>query len=352
MQTQQSNKTGLAQRQAQFNAWTDEALNTIKPTGKWELSPVAGDASLRRYFRAKNPANDLASDTQHSLIVMDCPSDAGSLTAFIDIDQRLRTAGVHAPKIFAKNLSEGFLLLEDFGDELIKNEVSGDRGSALLTEDILPLLERFKQTSADELPVFGKEKIQQELDLFNDWHCKQHLNAPLTKDEREPWQRLCELLINTIAEIPQCFIHLDFHSCNLLRLKSKDEPDKSVGVIDFQDARQGPVTYDLASWLWDRYISWPRNLLEQWIEEARLKLAPEIDAKTWMRWVDLTGLQRNLKVVGIFARLHYRDNKTGYLELAPRFAQYILDISSNYPELDFCSSLLNRTLQGYCANNA
>lgn len=281
---------------------------------------------------------------------MDSPPTDGSMAQFIDIDQRLIAASVRAPQIYAADQQQGFMLIEDFGDDLLKQELSKDQIDTLFSKNILPTLLGLVQCPHDGLPVFAREKIQQELDLFSDWHCDQHLKNPINKNrtssengasnEKKQWQILCELLITTLEEIPQGFIHLDFHSCNLLRIDKEN-----IGVIDFQDARQGPISYDLASWLWDRYVSWPRADIERWIEQARLVLAAEIDSKAWLRWCDFTGLQRNLKIVGIFSRLHYRDHKQGYLELMPRFADYCLDTINRYPELEFCQALLQSKLK-------
>ena len=151
---------------------------------------------------------------------------------------------------------------------------------------------------------------------------------------------LCKLLLVNAAKQPQVFVHRDFHSCNLHVLTNSDD----TGVIDFQDAVCGPLTYDLASWLWDRYITWPRDELLQWMEQAHAVLAPHVASAQWVRWCDLMGLQRNLKIVGIFARLYYRDGKSGYLEMIPQFAAYVLDVLSRYPELDDYRSMLEAQL--------
>ena len=161
----------------------------------------------------------------------------------------------------------------------------------------------------------------------------------MSHDEAEQWQQLTQTLIENALAQPQVFVHRDFHSCNLHQL-----PNGDIGVIDFQDAVCGPLTYDLASWLWDRYITWPRSQLESWMLQARQTLAPQVDEATWIRWCDLMGLQRNLKIVGIFARLHYRDNKSGYLEMTPRFAHYISAVLPLYPELASSHVMLNKWL--------
>ena len=143
--------------------------------------------------------------------------------------------------------------------------------------------------------------------------------------------------IQSAQDQPQCFVHRDFHSCNLLQ-----SPGDLIGIIDFQDAVTGPISYDFISLIWDRYISWPRYQIENWIEEIRTLLAPDIEPVQWRRYCDLMGLQRNFKIVGIFARLHYRDHKIGYLELIPRFYNYLTDTLSRYPEFKEILELLEQ----------
>jgi aminoglycoside/choline kinase family phosphotransferase len=145
---------------------------------------------------------------------------------------------------------------------------------------------------------------------------------------------LCARLIESASQQPQVFVHKDFHSCNLL------QTPRGPGVIDFQDGVRGPVTYDLVSLLWDRYIAWPRERLEDWMLQLRPRLAPSMEAGEWIRCCDWMGLQRNLKIVGIFARLRYRDGKSGYLEMIPRFYDYLLDVLPRYPEFDDFHHLL------------
>ncbi len=316
-----------------LDSWASVALDTVRAKDNWTISQIVGDASARKYFRAQSQ-----SDAQTSLVIMACPPGEDSMRSFADIDRRLLNADVRAPKIIAHDFDLGYMLLEDFGDRLLKNELGAGEGQSLFS-DILPTLNKLTQCSAQQLATFGPEKIQQELDLFSDWYCAHHLKKPLDETDNRLWQKLCAQLVDTLTEIPQRFIHLDFHSCNLLRLD-----DGGIGVIDFQDAMLGPICYDTVSWLWDRYISWPREDLEQWMEQARKTLSPTTDALEWQRWCDLTGLQRNLKIVGIFARLHYRDNKPGYLQLIPRFASYIVETLANYEDLSYCQAMLNEKL--------
>jgi aminoglycoside/choline kinase family phosphotransferase len=187
------------------------------------------------------------------------------------------------------------------------------------------------------LPEYHSLKLQQELALFTDWYLRVHRNRPFTNSEWLDWNQLCVQLINSAREQPQVFVHRDFHSCNLLHIRG-GQP----GIIDFQDGVLGPISYDLVSLLWDRYIEWPRDRLEAWMMEFHQALNLDCDESTWIRWCDLMGLQRNLKIVGIFARLHYRDGKQGYLQMIPRFYGYLLDVLPRYPEFNALHQLLEK----------
>ncbi len=293
---------------------------------------VAGDASFRCYYRIRL-------DDGRSYVVMDAPPDKEDSRPFVDVAQRLREAGVHAPGIVACDLARGWMLLEDLGDELYKQAFeTGD--SEVLMAQIFDVLEaQAKLVGCEGLPTYDQAKLQTELDLFPDWFLKYERSNPFSEAENLQWQRLCRLLCDSAAEQPQVFVHRDFHSCNLMYLGGA-----APGVIDFQDAVLGPLTYDLMSILLDRYITWPRSRLEAWMEEFRLSVAPDIDARQWQRWCDWMGLQRNLKIVGIFARLAHRDNKSGYLELIPRFSDYVLDALNRYDEFRGVLPILEQRL--------
>jgi len=295
-------------------AWAAESLGLPQV----DLAPVSGDASFRRYFRLEAPGG--------SLILMDAPPDREDSRPFVDIDARLRAAGLRAPEILHFDLEQGFGLLEDFGDTLFRDLLDEESVDELFP-GLFDILEGLAaRVATDGLPDYDDRLLQTELDLFTDWYLLRHRQRPLAGDERSLWVQLCESLIESARQQPQVFVHKDFHSCNLLQ--TADGP----GLIDFQDGVRGPVSYDLASLLWDRYIAWPRDRLEAWMEEIRQRVAPGIDATEWIRCCDWMGLQRNLKIVGIFARLHYRDHKAGYLEMIPRFYSYLLDVFPRYPQ--------------------
>ena len=176
--------------------------------------------------------------------------------------------------------------------------------------------------------------------MFPQWYVAPRTGLPaesLLEDRR--WQQFCRLLTEQATGQPQVLVHRDFHSCNLHRLANGE-----VGVIDFQDAVRGPLTYDLASWLWDRYVAWSRDDIERWTEQARRCLAPEVEPSEWIRYCDWMGLQRNLKIVGVFARLGLRDKRETYLELIPQFKQYIRDVLPRYDAFAPYRSLVDEWL--------
>ena len=296
------------------------------------LEKVAGDASFRRYFRARLRDG-------RSFILMDAPPDKEDSRPFVDVAGRLLDGGVHAPAILASDLQEGWLLLEDLGDELYKQAFEQGDGATLM-EPVFDVLERQAQlVSCEGLPAYDRGRLQSELDLFPDWYLTRQRLQVFNPDEQALWQELCDRLCRSAGEQPQVFVHRDFHSCNLMYLG-----DAAPGVIDFQDAVRGPLSYDLMSILLDRYITWPRAQLEIWIEQFRLRVAPDCEPDQWLRWCDWMGLQRNLKIIGIFARLAHRDGKSGYLELIPRFADYVRDVLLRYKELQGYRSLLEHRL--------
>ncbi len=296
------------------------------------LEQVAGDASFRRYFRARLEGG-------RSVIVMDAPPEKEDSRPFVDIAGRLSTAGIHAPQIIACDLTRGWMLLEDLGDRLYKQAFEEGDSEALMTQIFSVLERQARDVDCRGMPAYSAEKLQTELDLFPDWYLARERLAPFTDAEHFQWQELCALLLHNADEQPQVFVHRDFHSCNLMYLDGE-----APGVIDFQDAVRGPITYDLMSILLDRYIAWPRSKLETWMEAFRARVAPTTSVQEWRRWCDWMGLQRNLKIIGIFARLSHRDGKNGYLGLIPRFADYVRDVVNRYPELQGYSPLLEQRL--------
>jgi aminoglycoside/choline kinase family phosphotransferase len=234
-------------RQRLAIAWASDVLDVQDVV----LQPVSGDASFRRYFRIAMPGS--------SLILMDAPPDREDSRPFVDIAARLRSAGLNAPAIRAFDLEQGFGLLEDFGDTLYRDLLDPESVDSLLP-GLFSILEGMAaRVDTEGLPEYDDRLLQTELDLFPDWYLQRHRQRPLEGNERALWADLCKTLIDAARQQPQVFVHKDFHSCNLL------QTPRGPGIIDFQDGLRGPVSYDLASLLWDRYIGWPRERLEAWM---------------------------------------------------------------------------------------
>ena len=284
-----------------------------------DFQSVAGDASFRRYFRLK--ADGV------SRILMDAPPPGEDVGPFIDISRRLRQADLHAPEIIHADRKNGYLLLEDLGDEMYRGLLDKQTVSLHFPDLFNVLKDMALKTSVEGLPRYDAGKLRTEMDLFPDWYLGHHRDTIQHEQISATWNEFCEDIIESAEDQPQCFVHRDFHSCNLLRTSSD-----SVGIIDFQDAVRGPVSYDFTSLIWDRYIQWPRTQIEIWIEEFRQLLGLDISPEQWLRYCDLMGLQRNFKIVGIFARLYYRDGKNGYIEMIPRFYDYLTSTLGHYPE--------------------
>lgn len=321
--------TPFDKRLQQATEWAGRALDD----DDIRLEPISGDASFRRYFRVHRGTD------QPSVVLMDAPPNRENSKPFIDIAGRLREAGLHAPQIIDFDLERGFGLLEDLGERLYREVIDQESASTHFPALFDVLAKMAADVSPRGLPEYDAALLQQELDLFPDWYLAHHRKRPFAEKERDTWHDLCRVLIDNAREQPQVFVHRDFHSCNLMY--RKDEPP---GIIDFQDAVRGPVSYDFISLIWDRYIHWPRARLEAWMAEMRARLSPDVSMDEWVRQCDLMGLQRNLKVVGIFARLRHRDGKQGYVEMIPMFYRYLLDVMPRYPELsDFLSILEDET---------
>jgi aminoglycoside/choline kinase family phosphotransferase len=316
-------------RLQQASAWLQQQDVELQS----DFVDIAGDASFRRYFRLT--ANG------KSRVLMDAPTPGENVGPFMDIARRLRLANLHAPEIVYADSHAGFLLLEDLGDELYRGLLDEETVSSLFP-GLFDLLKDFAQTiSTTDLPVFSEEKLQRDMNLFPEWYLGRHRSSVIRENLEATWDSFCAEIVDSALEQPQCFVHRDFHSCNLLRTASN-----TIGIIDFQDAVLGPVTYDFVSLIWDRYITWPRGQIESWMEEFRLKLDLDIEPMKWRRYCDLMGLQRNFKIVGIFARLYYRDGKSGYIEMIPRFYDYITSTLRLYPEF---SALLDIMESSECA---
>lgn len=311
-------------RQNALNSWLEQTLNSKD----FNLSPLAGDASFRRYFRLQHQGS--------VKIIMDAPPNKETIEPFIAIANLLTQLGLRAPKIHAVDISQGFAMLEDFGDSLLFNQLNKLTADKLYKTaiDALILMQKDSAKNAEKLPHFNKDFIATELHLFKEWFLDAYLNIRLTQQEEIMINDSLDWLGNEVAQQPSVLIHRDYHSRNIMLLDTKNDVPQ-LGIIDFQDAMYGPYTYDLVSLLKDCYIQWPDEQVNNWLfyyfENAAI--TKQHDRSAVVRAFDLCGLQRHLKVLGIFSRLHLRDNKPNYLNDLPLTLHYVMACLESYEEL-------------------
>jgi aminoglycoside/choline kinase family phosphotransferase len=315
-------------------------LQTVLPDaegGKVVLQAMSGDAGARRYYRIEGDASRLA---------VYAPPASENTETFVGIAEFLRGQGIQAPRIFAVDYSRGFLLIENLGEHLYLSELNEGSVEPLYGEALMTLLRLQQSPSAEPpLPAYSREKLLQEMELFPHWFIAQLLGHELSASERTLIEQTFETLLNSALEQPACFVHRDYHSRNLIH-RQFGPP----GVIDFQDAVWGPFTYDLVSLLRDCYVRWPQERVERWAlayanMAQEVGIAPaEMSAEQFMGWFDLMGLQRHIKVLGIFARLALRDDKRRYLEDLPLVMRYVVEVVERYPELGHFAEWFKSTL--------
>lgn len=314
------------------------------------LQPASSDASFRRYFRVWE-----ATPGRASFIVMDAPPDKEDIKPFMHVAALLRTGGISAPQVLASEVQHGFLLLSDLGVTTYLQALQAARGAGELPRchrlmlDAITALVRLQGIQAADLPLYDDQRLRAELELFPQWYVTRHLGAELATDEQIGVQQVFDaLLANNLAQ-PRVLVHRDYHSRNLMLLEAGQELG-NPGVLDFQDAVVGPITYDLASLLRDAYITWPEEQQLDWAirywEQARAAGLPvDADFGTFYRDFEWMGLQRHLKVLGIFARLAHRDGKLGYLADLPAVLAYTRAVAARYRDFNPLVRLLDR-LQG------
>ncbi|MFI4919057.1 MAG: aminoglycoside phosphotransferase family protein [Legionellales bacterium] len=287
------------------------------------LTPLFGDASFRRYFRIEY--NGL---TQ---IVMDAPPEKENLASFIHMARKLAAAQVLTPEIIAQEPQQGFLLLSDFGDHLLLGSLNPETANNYYSQAMQSIFKMQTCSTNDPmLPSFSTAFMLQEMNLCTEWFFKAYLALELQEKEQLLINKTMAWIATEVAHQPQVFIHRDFHSRNLMLVDKQ-----SLGVIDFQDAMCGPVTYDLVSLLKDCYIAWPRAKLLEWLGyfHTHNQAVAHYSLAELVRAFDLCGVQRHLKVLGVFCRLQLRDNKPGYLKDLPLTLNYVLECTESYNEL-------------------
>ncbi len=304
-------------------------LATLDLVDTSSLRPASADASFRRYFRV----DVLATEQDRlgaALIVMDAPPQHEDVATFLKVDALLAAAGVNVPAIVAQDVANGLLLISDLGNTTYLQQLNLDNASALYA-DALEALVRFQlHSEPDVLPEYDRAAQLREMMLFPEWYVTRHLGVTMSDAQTSQLNGVFEaILANTLAQ-QQVYVHRDYHSRNLM-VTTQDNP----GVLDFQDALYGPVTYDLASLLRDAYIQWDEELvLDQvvryWQRAKQLGLPVNPDIDAFYRDFEFMGLQRHLKILGIFCRLNYRDGKAAYLNDLPMVLDYVRKTANRY----------------------
>jgi len=325
------------QRLLDLSAWLEQQLPEVFVRCGWgevpaaQLTAASSDASFRRYFRWQGG--------ERSLIVMDAPPPQEDCRPFVKVAQMLDQAGVHVPQILASDLERGFLLLTDLGRQTYLDVIDQSNAEQLFEDAVEALLKFQLHPVAQPMPAYDEALLRRELQLFPEWYVQRHLGHSFSEAQQAAWERICRQLIDSALAQPRVLVHRDYMPRNLMI--SGPNP----GVLDFQDAVLGPVSYDITSLFKDAFLSWPEAQVRAWLEgywhKARAAgvTLPE-SLGEFLRASDLMGLQRHLKVIGIFARICHRDGKPRYLADVPRFFAYIEAVLARRPELAELQQLL------------
>ncbi|VVN68457.1 aminoglycoside phosphotransferase family protein [Pseudomonas fluorescens] len=325
-----------------LKVWLDEQLAILYAAQDWgsvppaTLTAASSDASFRRYFRWEGEGR--------SFVVMDAPPPQENCKPFVDIAFLLGTCAINVPKIYAQDLPRGFLLLNDLGNKTYLEVIDSENADTLF-KDALQALLAFQQLPMDApLPSYDVALLRRELELFPEWYVGRELGIQFDQQQRALWQRVSDRLIDSALAQPKVLVHRDYMPRNLML------SDPNPGVLDFQDAVYGPVTYDVTCLFKDAFLSWPDARVQGWLKDywhqaASLGIPVQSDFQDFLRASDLMGVQRHLKVIGIFARICHRDGKPRYLGDVPRFFAYIEAVVARRPELAELAELLNSLRQ-------
>jgi len=325
------------QRLLDLSTWLEQQLPEVFVRCGWgevpaaQLTAASSDASFRRYFRWQGG--------ERSLIVMDAPPPQEDCRPFVKVAQMLDQAGVHVPQILASDLERGFLLLTDLGRQTYLDVIDQSNAEQLFEDAVEALLKFQLHPVAQPMLAYDEALLRRELQLFPEWYVQRHLGHSFSEAQQAAWERICRQLIDSALAQPRVLVHRDYMPRNLMI----SEPNP--GVLDFQDAVLGPVSYDITSLFKDAFLSWPEAQVRAWLEgywhkarAAGVTLPESLDE--FLRASDLMGLQRHLKVIGIFARICHRDGKPRYLADVPRFFAYIEAVLARRPELAELQQLL------------
>ncbi|NOX76077.1 MAG: phosphotransferase [Gammaproteobacteria bacterium] len=330
----------MPQRLEQLTRWLQQQLGA----SDLHIESASADASFRRYFRVSNlsPHTIEGLDARHTLVAMDAPPDKEDTRPFLTVASLLSDIGLHAPRLFAADVEQGFLLLEDMGQQDFLDALDAHTVESLYGDALDALLIMQRDVDSASLPPYDESLLLREMQLFTDWYLQRYRGYHLDEPQRAALTEVFGRLAASALAQPRVFVHRDYHSRNLMVT-----PHHNPGIIDFQDAVRGPVTYDLVSLLRDCYVQWPREQVERWAldylqraAEAGVFVRDGLSDAELLRWFDWMGVQRHLKAAGIFARLWLRDGKRGYLNDIPRTLGYVYEVSARYPELSALHSLL------------
>jgi aminoglycoside/choline kinase family phosphotransferase len=302
------------------------------PRGTFTLTPASEDASFRRYLRATFADG-------RTFIAMDAPPDKEDCAPFVRVARLLRAAEVNAPEVIAEDLAQGFLLLTDLGDRTYLDALQSGNPAELFRDATDALLRWQLATRKGELPPYDEALLRRELNLFPEWYVEKHVLRALSPAEREILENSFRILLQSALAQPTVYVHRDYMPRNLMVC----EPNP--GVLDFQDAVEGPIAYDMVCLMRDAFISWDEEreldwTIRYWEKAKKARLPVPADFAEFWRAFEWMGLQRHLKVLGIFARLAYRDGKPKYLADTPRFINYALSVSKRYRDLGPLARLL------------
>jgi aminoglycoside/choline kinase family phosphotransferase len=326
-------KTQLPQKQRrkqQLQTWINQ--HTDFECSSLEI--VSGDASFRRYFRFVYQGQ--------SIIAVDAPPETENTGQFIAVGQSYRKIGLKVPLIYAHDLEQGFFIQEDFGNRLFSELLTEDSCDLLYSKalDIIPLIQGCKSTENGPLPAFNEAFIDRELGIFSEWLLEKHLQLRLSDEEENMLTKMFDSVKKSCLSQPMVGMHRDYHCRNLMILN-----DDEIGVIDFQDAVLGPITYDAVSLLRDSYQDWPKFKVLEWLRGFHAKYYVKHSWTEFKMWFDCVGMQRHIKIAGIFARLSIRDNKSNFLSDIPHTLHYLIDEARQYPEYsEFANFVSDRVL--------
>lgn len=334
----------------QLTAWAQHIVEADEKWGASEegvsLVAVQGDAGFRQYFRVTG--------VSMPVLAVFAPPATEKNKQFVEYSYFLRERGVRVPEVFAVDFEQGFLLVEDFGGQLLQPSLSDETAQGFYSEVLMALLHiQSIPPSEAMMPSYSGELLRTEMRVFSEWFVRGYLSYEMSSEEIARAEALFDILEHSATSQPQVIVHRDFHSRNIL-LGTVAGGCEAAGFIDFQDAVVGPITYDVVSLLKDCYVEWPSEQVEQWavaygnvLRDAGL--IPDMTQLAFIRWFDLMGLQRHIKVLGVFSRLYLRDGKSGYLKDLPLVIKYVRSTLAKYPEFQafadwFDSVLLPRYL--------